>query len=154
MNLKTEPEPGVDSTQMRPPWRSTIFLQIARPMPVPGYSRAAVQALEQHEDALEVLGRDADAVVAHREAPAGVARLGLDVHLRRLGAAELDRVAEQVLEQLGELRRIGHHDAAAARSVIRAPLSSIATRRSAIAVSTIAAQSVGANGRALVPTRE
>ena len=30
------PRPGSDSTQMRPPWRSTTFLQIARPMPVPG----------------------------------------------------------------------------------------------------------------------
>ena len=35
---KVEPLPGSDSTQMRPPWRSTIFLQMARPMPVPGYS--------------------------------------------------------------------------------------------------------------------
>ena len=32
------PTPGFDSTQMRPPWRSTIFLQIARPIPVPPYS--------------------------------------------------------------------------------------------------------------------
>src|SRR5205085_6225732 len=32
------PSPGVEFTQMRPPWRSTTFLQIARPMPVPGYS--------------------------------------------------------------------------------------------------------------------
>ena len=31
------PCPGRDSTQMRPPWRPTTFLQIARPMPVPGY---------------------------------------------------------------------------------------------------------------------
>ena len=35
---KVEPWPGCDSTQMRPPWRSTIFLQVARPMPEPGYS--------------------------------------------------------------------------------------------------------------------
>jgi hypothetical protein len=35
---KVEPSPGSDSTQIRPPWRSTIFLQMARPMPVPGYS--------------------------------------------------------------------------------------------------------------------
>ena len=31
-----EPRPGSDSTQMAPSWRSTIFLQMARPMPVPG----------------------------------------------------------------------------------------------------------------------
>jgi hypothetical protein len=35
---KVEPFPGSDSTQMRPPWRSTIFLQMARPIPVPGDS--------------------------------------------------------------------------------------------------------------------
>ncbi len=41
VNDTVEPRPGVDSTQIFPPWRSTIFLQIARPMPVPGYvSRA------------------------------------------------------------------------------------------------------------------
>ena len=31
-----EPWPGCDSTQMVPPWRSTILLQMASPMPVPG----------------------------------------------------------------------------------------------------------------------
>ncbi len=35
------PSPSFDSTQILPPWRSTIFLQIARPMPVPGYSSRA-----------------------------------------------------------------------------------------------------------------
>ena len=32
------PFPGSGSTHMRPPCRSTIFLQMAKPMPVPGYS--------------------------------------------------------------------------------------------------------------------
>ena len=36
VNQIVDPCPGVDSTQTRPPWRSTIFLAIARPMPVPG----------------------------------------------------------------------------------------------------------------------
>src|ERR1051325_8691263 len=31
------PSPGVELTQMRPPWRSTTFLQMASPVPVPGY---------------------------------------------------------------------------------------------------------------------
>ena len=34
----SEPSPGLDSTQIRPPWCSTTLLQIARPMPVPGVS--------------------------------------------------------------------------------------------------------------------
>ncbi len=35
MNLNVLPPPGVSSTQIRPPWRSTTFLQIERPIPVP-----------------------------------------------------------------------------------------------------------------------
>ena len=35
-NQNVAPWPGWDSTQMVPPCRSTIFLQIASPMPVPG----------------------------------------------------------------------------------------------------------------------
>ena len=31
----TDPTPGVDCTSMRPPWRSTIFLTMASPMPEP-----------------------------------------------------------------------------------------------------------------------
>src|SRR5271154_742270 len=37
-NRNVEPCPGSDSTEMLPPWRSTIFLQIANPMPVPANS--------------------------------------------------------------------------------------------------------------------
>src|SRR6267143_3485430 len=35
---KVLPSPYADSTQIRPRWRSTTFLHIARPIPVPGYS--------------------------------------------------------------------------------------------------------------------
>src|SRR5439155_26831712 len=35
---KTVPRSAPGSTQMRPPWRSTIFLTMARPTPVPGYA--------------------------------------------------------------------------------------------------------------------
>jgi hypothetical protein len=35
---KVEPFPISDSSHRRPPLRSPIFLQIARPMPVPGIS--------------------------------------------------------------------------------------------------------------------
>src|SRR5271154_7003958 len=35
---KVEPCPGWDSTEMAPPCRSTIFLQMANPMPVPANS--------------------------------------------------------------------------------------------------------------------
>ena len=35
VNLNAAPCPASDSTQMRPPWRSTTFLQSASPIPVP-----------------------------------------------------------------------------------------------------------------------
>ena len=38
VNLKVDPCPGWDSTQIRPPFCSRIFLQTARPMPLPAYS--------------------------------------------------------------------------------------------------------------------
>ena len=41
VNLKVVPLPTHDSAQIRPPWRSMVFLQMARPIPVPGYSAAA-----------------------------------------------------------------------------------------------------------------
>ena len=107
MKLKVAPCPGSDSTQIRPPWRSTILLQIARPMPVPGYCLSGVQALEDQEDAILVLRVDADAVVAHGEQPMVSLPAGVHVDLRRRFAAELQRVADEVLEQLGQLRRVG-----------------------------------------------
>src|SRR5208282_4772872 len=38
VNLKTEPRPDCGSTQILPPQCSTIFLQMASPIPLPGYS--------------------------------------------------------------------------------------------------------------------
>jgi len=35
---KVDPAPSSDSTQIVPPWPSTIFLQTAKPRPVPGIS--------------------------------------------------------------------------------------------------------------------
>jgi hypothetical protein len=104
------PLPTVDSTQILPRWRSTIFLQIARPMPVPGYSLRPLQALEDLEDALDVGQLDADAVVAHGEHPVRALAHGLDVDLRRHAIApELDGVADQVLEHLDHLHLVAAH---------------------------------------------
>src|SRR5207344_1466513 len=68
---------------------------------------APVQPFEGREDPLRVLRIDADCVVLHREAPAFVGLLDADVHARGLLVAELQRVADEVLEELDELRRIG-----------------------------------------------
>src|SRR5476649_2210720 len=37
-NRNVDPRPGCDSTEILPPCRSTIFLQIAKPIPVPANS--------------------------------------------------------------------------------------------------------------------
>src|SRR3569833_517623 len=65
-----------------------------------------MQALEDEEDALTVLGVHPDAVVGAGELPAGAVAAGADVHARRLVAVELDRVADEVLQQLGVQRLV------------------------------------------------
>src|ERR1043165_9905826 len=65
-----------------------------------------VQPLEEHEDALEVLRLDADAVVGHRDAPLARLLRRRDVDARHGAATELERVAHQVLEELRELHLV------------------------------------------------
>src|SRR5262249_18700486 len=68
-----------------------------------GVGALVVQALEHHEDALVVLGFDADAVVLDRELPfRGFLRCRY-FYLRRLRAPELDRIPYQILQQLHDL---------------------------------------------------
>ena len=79
---KLLPPAGARSTQMRPWWRSTIRLQIDSPMPLPGYCVAAVQPLEDAEDALGVARVDPDAVVGDAESPARCPRARRDTSTR------------------------------------------------------------------------
>src|SRR5437764_14176871 len=66
----------------------------------------AVQTREHAEDALGLRRVDADPVVPNAEAPA-VGHLGRpDADARRLVAGELDRVRDQVLEQLAQSARV------------------------------------------------
>jgi hypothetical protein len=53
---KVAPLPGSEVTQMRPPWRSTIFLQIANPIPLPAYRYCA--GAETPEKCAQVLRVD------------------------------------------------------------------------------------------------
>ena len=69
-----------------------------------------VQPLEDDEDALEVFGLHADAVVLHREYPMALVTAHADVDSRRLLAAEFDGVADEVLEQLRQLGGVRFHD--------------------------------------------
>src|SRR4051794_26660848 len=65
-----------------------------------------MQALEQHENALEVLRLDADAVVGDADAPLRVFLQRRDANARHRLAAELERIADQVLEELRELHLV------------------------------------------------
>src|SRR5262249_20631605 len=67
-----------------------------------------MQPLEHHEDTLEVLLLDADTVVGDRKTPFAFQVLEADVDAHRLVLLpELDRVADQILEELRELRVVG-----------------------------------------------
>src|SRR2546422_11686034 len=61
---------------------------------------SGVKALKNHEDALEVLRRDADAVIADGEHAFRRARLRADMDKGSLATAELDGVADEVLQEL------------------------------------------------------
>src|SRR5258708_9631617 len=65
-----------------------------------------VQALEDDEDTLEVFRCDADAVFADLKRPFGRRFLRRLAKPRRPFAAELPRVAQQILEQLTQLRAL------------------------------------------------
>src|SRR5512146_1730605 len=72
-----------------------------------GIFAARMQALERPEDAVQVLLIEADALICDRNLPTAVHRRTAHRHSRRLvRGVELERVAEQVLQQLAELRRI------------------------------------------------
>src|SRR5881394_390729 len=69
--------------------------------------RPCMEPLEELEDPLAVLGIDTDPVVADREDPLRLRAPRRDVHPGGGGAAELDRVRDQVLEELDHLQALG-----------------------------------------------
>src|SRR6266545_7297097 len=69
----------------------------------------SVKPLKNHEDALEILRRDANAIVAHGQFPDRPLALAADVDLRRRFSVELEGVAHEVLEKLSEQARIAFH---------------------------------------------
>lgn len=68
---------------------------------------AAVQSLKNQEDFIDVLLLEADAVVSHAEYPLLWFIADRDVDSRRTLGAELDRVAQQILKDLRQLRQVG-----------------------------------------------
>jgi hypothetical protein len=60
---------------------------------------AVVQALEDDENALEILGVNADSVVGYREDPVLLIFLDTHMDLGRFLTVKLDSVPDQVLEE-------------------------------------------------------
>ena len=70
-----------------------------------------MEALEDQEDPLDLVGRDADPIVLHTELPGlgllvrrltGAMRAGGHVDARRFFVAELDGIPQQVLKELDQ----------------------------------------------------
>ncbi len=106
---KLAPAPGALSTQMRPPWRSTMSRVMYRPSPSPPNERVArggpVEAIE--EPGLLLL-RDPDPLVGDHQLHA--VRMGAQSDLDpAAGGAVLDGVVEEVGEHLRQSLRIPAH---------------------------------------------
>ena len=74
----------------------------------------SVEALEDQKDTIEVFGWNANAVVADGKFPAGNSALfwqaaGRDMNLRGLLTTKLNGVADEILQELGELHWIPFH---------------------------------------------
>ena len=68
-----------------------------------------MQALKDQEDPVEIFWVDADAVVLDRDHPFTVAPLGPDADQGRRLPAVLERVADQILQQLAHAEGVGRH---------------------------------------------
>jgi len=73
------PSPGSDSTQISTPWRSTIRLHSASPIPRAVVLLPTVEPLEHLESAGLIVGVDADPIVRNVDPPAIALALGADV---------------------------------------------------------------------------
>ena len=80
-----------------------IFLQIARPMPLPGYSVRACRRWNTTKIFSASSGAMPIPLSVTLEQPLLILVFRLHGNLRRFLAAELDRVADQVLEELRQL---------------------------------------------------
>src|SRR6185503_4538874 len=74
-----------------------------------GIFLAAVQPLEDQEDALKILRSDANPIIPHAEFPFCSRALHSNMDFWPLLASELHSVPEQILEQLSELHFVAGH---------------------------------------------
>ena len=82
-NQKVEPSPSTLSKPSSPPCASTISRDSASPIPVPAIELPlrGVDAEELREQLVLLLGGDAEAVIAHRDAYTTLARPGRELHV-------------------------------------------------------------------------
>src|SRR5664279_1049007 len=69
----------------------------------------AMQPLKDRKNALEILRRYADTVVADRKDPFVLVPFSRNVNTRCPVFAKLDRIADKILEQLSKLGAVPHH---------------------------------------------
>ena len=121
MSVNVEPAPSLLSSVMSPPSRRARWRLIGSPRPVPPCWRvlAAVDLPELLEHQLRGLLGDADAGVGDRERQliALPARADRDP----AGLGELDRVAEQVDQDLAQLLLIGEEGRRVRRDLLLEP---------------------------------
>ena len=101
--MKVDPTSSRLSTVMSPPSARARRCEIGRPRPVP--SRVRVGSVELDEDLVEVLAGDPDSGVGDGDPKPPVDRLG--AHGDRPVVGVLDRVAEQVQQDLLDLVAVG-----------------------------------------------
>ena len=106
---KVEPCPGCDSTEMLPPCRSTIFLQMANPMPVPANSSRLCSRWNMPKILSKYCGSIPSPLSCteniHCFPPFLAAEMWTFGHS---GVLILDGVADQVLKQLDQLHLVRH----------------------------------------------
>ena len=108
VNRKIVPPPSRGTAWIVPTVPFNDFLADGQPDAVARIFGAGVQAVENDEDVLGMLGGYADAVVGDGEYPIGPSLLRRDVNDGSFGATKLDRVSNQVLEHLLQLGTVGH----------------------------------------------
>ena len=92
---------------MRPPWRSTIFRQIASPIPVPRILLARMETPKEAEELPGPLRVNADAVIPHGKAPCLFLPFRPYMDARRRAVAKLHGIVEEFLKDKLEVLSVG-----------------------------------------------
>ena len=101
------PWPGSLSTQRRPPCSSTSLRESGSPSPVPSACLPSLRLLELLEDRLQVLGRRCRGRCRRRRSRPGRRRARAETSTRPSAGRELDRVGEEVEDDLAHASLVG-----------------------------------------------